>query len=320
MNKAVWRIAVLAAVALASACSAPGSAPAPLPVLDASSVSQSFAPSGFGSWLYTCSASTGTCATYTVSGTALTYKKTLTPPGRPLGGFATATGTWYEALVSASDAVTYKSTTGGPSGPTSTLADTGAAPIDVAVNTAKKLVVVSNEFGANHGPANVEVYLNGAKTPTRTLNFVPKGGQGVGFGVATDSRGNCYWMVDDTKNFNADVVEFVGCTGNAKLLVTTPKFGAAGGVAVDGSNNLYYVDQSNGVYKCTGTKSCVQLAGGFSTPVFIRFDAGWKNLWLTDTGSGQIFALNPSTGAIESTTPENGGAAPGLALAPGPAH
>ncbi len=305
------------AAAWVSACSGGPSAPGPSPLLPMAAMHES---AGIGSWLYTCAASTGNCETYTVSGTALTFKSTLTPPGRPLGGFATTAGRWYEALVSADEAVTYSSTANGPVGPKGTLADTGAMPIDVTVNTAHKLVAVSNEFGANNGPANVKVFLNGAKTPSRTLHYVPSGGQGAGFGVATDSQGNCYWMVDDLKNFNADVVEFLNCAGNAKVLVTTPKDDAAGGLAVDGSDNLYYVDQANGVFKCTGTKNCKQLATGFNTATFIRFDAGWKHLWLTDTGTAQIIALNPSTGAVESTTAEQGGAAPGLALAPGPAY
>lgn len=322
MKNALWRIAVMAAAACASACSnaAYTRVSPPLTAQAASDPVQSHAPSGFGSWLYTCSAASGDCKLYTVSGTKLTYSQIVTPPGRPLSGFATAAGKWYEALISTSDVVTYTSTGKGPTGPTSTLQDTGALPIDVVANTAHKLVAVSNEFGANNGPPNVEVYLNGATSPTRSVTYTPKGGKGAGFGVATDSHGNCFWMVDDLNNFNADVVEFTGCAGSAKLVVATPRNGAAGGLAVDGSDNLYYVDQSNGVYKCAGTTNCKKLAGGFQDPTDIRFDAGWKHLWLTDTGSAKIIAIDPATGKVLSRTTEVAGPAPGLALAPGPAY
>src|SRR5579862_507653 len=77
MKKALWRIALISAVTCAGACSGGPSAPAPPPVqearaaqpLDASAGAPSQSGAGFGTWLYTCSASTGSCALYTLSGT-----------------------------------------------------------------------------------------------------------------------------------------------------------------------------------------------------------------------------------------------------------
>jgi DNA-binding beta-propeller fold protein YncE len=164
----------------------------------------------------------------------------------------------------------------------------------------------------------VELYAHGSTTPTGTLGVT---GTAYGLGIAFDRGGNCYWSYDTAPLGPGNIVEFPKCRGSAKPIATV---GVAAGLAFNEANDLFYVDQQAGtVNRCSGNTSCHVLASGFSAPWGMNFDAGWKHLWLTDFGTATIYALNPKTGAILSTTPAEGGASNppfGIAAAPGPKY
>jgi hypothetical protein len=340
-------IAALASAAIAAACSLRGAgvsptpvggdraaghritsaaSPSPSPTGSASpspspSPSSSPSPPPFGYWLYTCSGKADECPVYSVSGTTLKYVKSVSSLSEPAGGAAAPRGIWYVAELSASKIAVFKSTKTGPSGLFETLADTGQYPVDVAVNAKNQIVAVSNEETTKGGQGSVTVYLNGAKSPTSTLTYRVKGSFFVGVGITTDAAGDCFWGVDDAELGGSSVIEFAKCAGAGTVVVSG--ITQVGGLAMDEAGDLYFVDEASGVYRCTLLASCSEIATGFIQPTMIRFDSNWTNLWLTDLSAATIYALDPSTGATRSTTPEHGGsedAAEGLILAPGPEH
>ncbi len=318
------RLGFLTAALALSACSSHGATPMmpqALPPLGAGPAQVNPGPDAFGSWAYTCSINASVCPLYTVSGSAASYSSTLSVAGNPSGAFATTAGKWYVALRSTQDVAVYKSTSSGPANTGITLSDAGQQPADVAVNTAHGLVVVSNLTADSHNVNSLSVYAHNATTPTRALHFTaPGGGGGYGVGVATDSAGNCYWAVDDANAFVFYIVDFAACKGKGTIVFTSGKFDSAGGVALDGSNDLYFVDNTNQkIYRCTGTGNCKIIAGGFQNITFVRFDDGWHHLWTTDSSAAKLYALDPATGHKLSTTSEPT-AANSLAIAPGPAY
>ena len=95
-------------------------------------------------------------------------------------------------------------------------------------------------------------------------------------GVAIDHQGNCYWSFNDPKTGSGSVVEFAGCNGTGTLIVSgIPN---AGGIVLDQSGNLYYVNQTtngsfySGIYACKKASHCSFFVGGFGQPTNINFD------------------------------------------------
>lgn len=312
-------IPLMAIVALSlTGCSMRGAAPGPIVARGASVFEQ---PDAIGSWLYACAPKSNACDAFKVSGTKLTYAKTVTASmAIPEGGVATVAGDWYQSEQAAADIQVFASHSTGPTGPIATLSDPSARPLDVAIDSAAKIVAVSDVFANNGGPGDLAIYKNGATSPSSRLSYTITGGSVAGFGAAIDKSGDCFWSLNDLKNIVGDIVKFSKCAGKGALIASTAKFDAMGGLTFDKAGDLFYIDQFKGVYKCSGIKSCKLLKGGFNSPANIRFDSGWKHLWVTDNGAGTIVALNPATGAIESTTKAHTGPYAGLALAPGPLY
>ncbi len=251
-------------------------------------------------------------------GTTLTLEETLTTDiNHPDGMVASTSSGLYVANSLASNVLYYKVTSSGiPSTPTAILGDSGQYPYDVDVDAGKKLVAVSNYTTTGFGSGSVSLYKGAVTSPTGTLGVT---GNVHGIGVAIDKVGNCFWSYESTSSSpSGTIVEFPKCKGTATTIATG--LGFAGGMAFDASNNLYYVDQSvAAVYKCVGTSSCGVFASGFSDPVFINFDSKWAHLWLDDEGTGDIYALDPATGTVLSTTTVPGGASnPPTGVAPIP--
>ena len=224
-------------------------------------------------------------------------------------------GGWYIANTGASNIPIFISTPSGPQGPIATLQDPGQYPIDVAASVTHQFVVVSNAFSTSLGSGSLSIFPASASLPNSYLSVSD---YVQGSGVAVDSKGNCYWSYDDLQNFSASIVEFPSCEGSAQTIVSG--LGAAGGLAFDRSDNLYYVDQLAGVYKCTKTSSpCSLLSADFGDPVFLNFDKSWEDLWVSDA-AGYIDAVDPQSGAIISSTPATSGRSdPPIGIAPAPA-
>lgn len=324
-------ITLLASLVLIAGCSLRGSGAAPIPNqqaeqanswLDSGMGSNEVAnPSAFGTWVYTCENFSKACDVFRSSGATLTYVKSITGFKTTAGTVATTGGDWYVTDWVASTIKVYRSSTSGPV-PKATLKDPGERPIDVDVDTVHKLVEVSNEFTPTQGSGSVSIYANGATLPTSNLKFQVPGGLTAGVGAAIDKNGNCFWSVYDTNKAKGYIVEFTQCKGAAKVIVQASA--AFEGLAFDKNDNLFYanVSGSAGVYKCKGLTSC-KLLTKFKQPIFVRFDAGWVHLWVTDLTAATITAVNPVTGKVEKTTPAHGGKAnptAGIAAAPGAAY
>jgi DNA-binding beta-propeller fold protein YncE len=265
------------------------------------------------------------------------YQVTTTPPARPrkrapgpylmflssfttglntpYGATITPSGTWYIANSADFNVLVFTlSSSGVVTGPTETLSDPNGEPIGVDSNTTGSLVAVAD--GTPSGQGALELYAGGSTTPTKTLGVA---GAEIGIGVALDKANNCYWSYNSVSG-TAAIVEFPKCRGSEKPIATVA---FAGGLAFNEANDLFYTDQMAGtVNRCNGHASCHVLASGFSDPWGINFDSGWKHLWLTDVATGSIYALNPKTGAILSTTPGGTASDPpfGIAAAPGPKY
>lgn len=225
-------------------------------------------------------------------GLTLTRRKTLTMGLSSPMGMVTTRGWLYVANSGASDVLAYRTTLEGLEAPKATLRDDGQVPVNVSVSPDRQLVAVSNGSTTAGAAGSVSVYLNGSDTPSRILTYGSDPIQGAG--IAIDSRGNCYWSFNDARKLTGSIVKFAGCSGSGTLY----KSGIlrAGGLAFDGSGNLYYVDQLLGIFKCGSSSSCsiftVVGLGGLILPANINFDgSNPQNLWVADA-AGYIDAVN----------------------------
>ena len=195
------------------------------------------------------------------------------------------------------------------------LFDSGEFPGNVDVVPNRKLVAVSNISTVSLGPGSVSVYLDRSDEPARTLTYGTDNMRGAG--IAIDHHNNCYWSFNDPASGSGTIVEFIGCAGAGTPIVGG--IGVAGGLVFDQKDDLYYVDQAVGIFKCMRTQNCKTFATGFGDPVNINFDHKQKHLWVADA-SGYIDSVDPKNGTIESMTPAQGGAGDppfGIAAAPG---
>ncbi|HEX4013295.1 MAG TPA: hypothetical protein VHX17_05310 [Candidatus Cybelea sp.] len=264
MRRFTPRIAALAAsLACLAACGAPGASPSSIPFA-APSAGLRDAKSGT---VYTCqSQSQLRCLVYQKG----KIKKTLSSGlKKPMGIVAGADGLVYIADENAKAILVYSA---GLTKKMQTLDDGGNAPVDVAVY--KDEVLAANA-------KNATFFKKGASKPAATL---VASGISKTTGVAFDPSGNCYASFA-TKS-GAEVDEFKACKGKAQDLKISP--GAPYGIAFDGSGNLYYATFSastNGVYACSGVKSCKQVFNGFHIPQYVNFGPDFSDLWVTDLGT-----------------------------------
>lgn len=272
-----------------------------------------------GKWVYTAQLYGNDAQIYKqrYDGIKLRYFESLSLGlSAPQGTKATVNGYWYVANSGHSNVLVYRSTKSGPAGPIGALDDFGQIPGNVDVTANRKLVVVSNVMTMSHGPGSVSVYVDRGVEPARNLRYGHRPIQGIG--IAIDRHGNCYWSFNDPKRKTGSIVEFAGCDGKGTL-IRTPPIGFAGGLTFDQHENLYYVDQTDGIHKCSRTSHCKLFSKGFGDPVNVNFDVHGKHLWVADA-TGYIDAVNSEDGRIVYSTPSYGGSgeAPfGIAPAPG---
>jgi hypothetical protein len=320
-----FAVAVVLPAALLAGCSGsepnatPSASVATAPLVRSLPLSEPAKPSGnsssFGMWMYTAQLYGHDISIYKRKGLSLKFFKTLTRGlSAPQGTVATVNGWWYVANGGHSNVLIYRSTQHGPKGPNSALDDFGYIPANVDVAPDRKLVAVSNASTASGGSGSVSVYLNRHAEPARVLTYGNHVLQGTG--VAIDRHGNCFWSFNDSSSGNGSIVEFSRCKGRGVPIVPTIAY--AGGLAFDQHGNLYYVDRTNGIFKCSGVANCVLFSTGFGLPVNINFDLRRKHLWVADA-TGYIDAVDPHSGQIEYSTPAVGGSSdPPFGIAPAP--
>ncbi len=97
----------------------------------------------------------------------------------------------------------------------------------------------------------------------------------------------------------------------------------AGGLAFDQRGDLYYVDQTNGVYQCKRTSQCRLFVGvgngtnQLGVPTNINFDHRSKYLWVADA-TGYIVAVSSKSGAVVKIPAVGGPSDPPFGIAPAP--
>jgi hypothetical protein len=207
----------------------------------------------------------------------------------PQGNRTDAKGNWYIANTGAANVLEYS---GDGSKLEATLDASGWFPDDVAVSGS--LVAVSNWASLSFTPGVVNIYSGGATSPSYALSDpLAMEGQGVAF----DSKGNCYWSFNNESG-EGMIDEFPGCTASSTPTNLNIVTGFAGGIALDQHDNLWYVDQYHGVYKCAGTTNC-KLYNKISLrpcqchdPVYMNFNASDKSLYVADGKLGVIYRID----------------------------
>lgn len=311
------RSALVAAVcaSLLSGCASNTDTPALRSVAFQQAPAGQFYGEDLGKFVYTGQYYGEDLSVYRQKGLSLTFVRKLKQGvASPQGMMATLNGWWYVANGGHSNVLVYRTKTSGPVGPVSTLDDYGQFPSNVSVIPTRKLVAVSNFSTVGRGAGSVSIYLNRDAEPSRVLHYGTDPIEGAG--VAIDHHANCYWAFNDPKTNSGAIVEFRRCKGHGTIVV--PSIAKAGGMVFDQRDDLYYIDQTYGIYKCEGTSNCSQFSNGFGLPMNLNFDHKQKHLWVADA-SGYIDAVDPTSGKILYTIRAIGGSNdPPFGIAPAP--
>lgn len=150
-------------------------------------------------------------------------------------------------------------------------------------------LAISNIFNtSDKDPTVTTIDEKTGKTKTLTDFFATEG-----IAITFDTAGNCYWSYNP-----GTIAKFTKCKGTFDKIITGIKF--AGGLAFDSSGNLWYADQEEGIYKCSGTSSCTLQYSGFGDPFSIAFDSTFTNLYVSDAAD-DVIDICPLSGSTCST-------------------
>jgi hypothetical protein len=180
-----------------------------------------------------------------------------------------------------------------------TLSDPGQLP--ALAKLYKRTLAVSDFYSSSFGPGKLAVY----KLPSRSGSpdyYVSDPAAYEGESVAFDSAGNCYWSYNTAyQSGPGHIDKFRNCARGARPVGMGITTQYAGGVAFDGSDNLWYTDQLAGtVNVCpAGGGACFVELSGFSDPVTLSWD-GVNNMYVMDADSGiyQITILGDPYGLV----------------------
>jgi len=314
-------IAGLLSAALLCACGGGPTASTPqLSSLDVQSAlgTQPDAGPNFGRWIYTAHLYDHDVQIYERNGNSITFDKSFSGFNGPLGTKATPNGWWYITESGNADIVVYKSKKTGPVGPFQPLIDYGQVPVNVDALPNRRLVAVSNQSTTGGGSGSVSIYLNRQTDASRILNY----GSGTvsGMGIAITHQGDCYWSFNGASSGSGTIVKFTGCNGSGSVVWSG--IAQVGGIIFDQSDNLYYIDETYGIYKCRKTSKCEKF---FSLngwlPINMNFDFKSKHIWVADnTGYIVEVLTHPKKGSMGYYRfPTQGGASdPPFGIAPAP--
>jgi sugar lactone lactonase YvrE len=224
------------------------------------------------------------CGVVNTSGTEV--GSVTTSLDEPQGTTVDAEGNWLIANTEDNNVPIYTITDSGGPVLSTTISDPKEYPADVAVfdkgkKTVKATTAISNIIADPNGNGSILVIKPTGKTKVLTDFLAARG-----IGITFDAAGDCYWSYE-TSGGASNIVEFKKCAGSAITAVNN--IGYAGGLAFDGSGNLWYASQLKGIYHCTsGTTGCSLAFSGFADALFIAFDSTFTNLYVADPENNVI--------------------------------
>ena len=186
------------------------------------------------------------------------------------------------------------------------LTETTGEPADIAFATTgtKYVMDIVNFPAATNG--QVEIYPKGKTSPTSTLQLPGElvgtgSSQGLGLGVATDSKNNVYATYLNT-NSGTDITVFTGGKGTGKILQN-----ANGtfyeGMTFDGSGNLVVAANASAgatidifAPPFTGTPTTFAAQGSV---VDLKLDPAGANLYVGDATNNTIDVYKYPSGTYE---------------------
>jgi sugar lactone lactonase YvrE len=156
------------------------------------------------------------------------------------------------------------------------------------------LLYVTNYYdnGPAGTPVTIEVYkVNGGGTPTRELSYPPITSA---IGVAVDSHHNLFWS--NTDSAVGQIIEFPDGKAPGKILQAT-RIGkdSPGGVMVDKSGNLLFIDQ---------TASTIEVyASPYTAPAFLTLPLkGWEVYCAFGRHETRFYCLDYEYGSVDAYT------------------
>jgi hypothetical protein len=258
-------------------------------------------------WVVFCQQNDDDCgvATPQAPGTLVaTLNGLSTPEGTAVGPFS---GYWYVANYGANNIPYFANDiSGNPFAVVGTsplpnpIPDPNEHPDDVAVRETGKngvlkstTLAVSNFLGYSSLGSVTVFQTRGSQYSSYNLTDSKVS---TGIGIAFDNQGDCFWSYNTANGFGPGYIdEFKKCQGKPKQLAGIT-LGFAGGLAFDGQDNLWYVDQAGygsqpaGVYECTLLSKCTLRFGppdvDFIDPTLVNFDTSFTNLYVADYGDG----------------------------------
>jgi len=208
------------------------------------------------------------------------------------------------------------------------LTDKTGEPADIAFSsTGTRYVMDIVNFPAMTN-GQIEIYPKGKTAPTSRLQLpgelIGTGtSQGLGLGVATDSKNNVYATYVNT-NAGTDITVFAGGKGAGKILQNASGIDYEGMTFDSKGNLLVPADTSSGasidVFKppYTGTPTSFAAQG---SSVDLKLDAAGANLYVGDATNNTIDVYKYPSGTYEysivvTTVPPTGAVVEGVAVDP----
>ena len=205
-------------------------------------------------------------------------------------------------------------------------------PADIAFTTTgtRYVMDIVNFPAMTNG--QIEIYPKGKTVPSSRLQLPGElkgtgSSQGLGLGIATDSKNNVYASYLNT-NSGTDITVFASGKGAGKILQNSSGTFYEG-MTFDGSGNLVVAaDSSSGatidVFKPPYTGAPTTFAAQGSV-VDLKLDPAGANLYVGDATNNTIDVYKYPSGTYEysivvTTTPPNGAVVEGVAVDPSDNH
>ena len=155
----------------------------------------------------------------------------------------------------------------------------------------------NNGLGNDHGNAYVDQYNSSGVYQSTIIQ-----GLGTANGIASDASSNLY-VAQGSYNSGANTASQYNTSGALAFSIAAGQTANPVAVAVDGSYNIYVLDNTNGnvtKYNSSGAYVSTPIAG-LSNPYAIYVD-GAGDIYVGDSGTGTVTVYNPSGTVLTTIT------------------